>query len=426
MKFGGTCLSNVNSIFRVAKIVGRQQEKSKVLVVVSGCAGVTDKLTQLLSLSVKAEIKLVVENLYQQHVSLCLALAKKLHAEEEFIPVLSSIKYQFERLERFLINPEYYYHQIITLGERLSAQLILGVFNALSLSPHYLNATDYIKVEKSQDQLVPLYKDIRLKCQKLIWLPHSIFVTEGFIALDEEDLLTNLGRNGSDWSAALFAISCDAIRLEIWKDVYGLYTADPQVVSEPNLIPHINFKDLSTLSKLGAAVIHSPALDALSENKLTLELKCILAPEHDGTQILFCDFRPPIKIISSLTRLHLEQKDNQLDIYSKDKGATELRLISSGPLVSNASLFRWFYQQEFEVSLIAIFDNDNKIAPDLISQILDQINISVQQIVMAKFDNTHSFIVARKDSVKVIQALHFALIEQGEIVQVTKEEAKCG
>ncbi|WDE05307.1 hypothetical protein SG34_029145 [Thalassomonas viridans] len=423
MKFGGASLGCIDSILRVVEIVRRQQQKSKVLVVVSGCGGVTDQLTRLLSLSPGEAQAQAVEALHQQHISLSLQLARTLHAEAEFIPVLSAIRYWFEQLEHFLTDVESYYQQIITLGERLSAQLMLGVFKACSLGPGYFDATQGIRVYREQGELVPDYQQMQQLCREICSDCHDLRVTEGFIGLDEGRQLVNLGRNGSDWSAALFAIACNAVRLEIWKEVHGLYSADPRVVEAPELIPHIAFSDLCILAQIGAAVIHAPALAALSDHRLTLELKCTLDPAHDGTRIHFCGMRPAVTVITSLNGVHLEQHDNRLDIYCRDKASTELRLISSEARLTEAQPEHCFYYQGIETSLISVFDNSRLPAPEQIRQTLFDQGIACQCLSVDKFPHSRCLIVARDQVVEALRLLHTKLVMQQAGFHILEEQA---
>lgn len=423
MKFGGASLSCIDSILRVAEIVRRQMKKSKVLVVVSGCGGVTDQLTRLLELPPGKERSQAIKALHQLHIDLSSQLARTLHAEAEFMPVLSAIKYWFERLEQFLTDIDAYYQHIITLGERLSAQLILGVFNALSFRPSHFDATEGIRVYREAGELVPDYQKMRELCRQLGDGCHDLRVSEGFIGLDEQLQLINLGRNGSDWSAALFAIACNAGRLEIWKEVHGLYSADPRVVETSGLIPNIAFRDLCILAQIGAAVIHAPALAALSDHRLTLELKCTRDPAHDGTRIHFCELRPAVAVITSLNGVHLEQKDNWLNIYCRDKASTELRLISSEARLATNEVEHCFYYRGIETSLISVFDNTRLPAPEQISQILIGNGIACQCLSVNKFAHTRCLIVARDQVVEALRLLHIVLVGQGTAINTLEEQA---
>lgn len=303
MKFGGTSVGSVDSIQKVKQIV--EAEKEPVIVVVSALGGITDQLIRTAAMAThgdiayEAEFDCMVqrhEEMIQQVIpsgSTKRTLGKKIHA---LLDELKDIYQGLYLLKDISSNME---DTVVSYGERLSS-LIVG---ALIEDAEVFDSRTFMKTErKHHKHLLDSELSAQLIRETFRELP-KVSVVPGFIASDKNTgRVTNLGRGGSDYTAAVIAAVLEASILEIWTDVDGFMTADPKVISTAYAIEELSYVEAMELCNFGAKVVYPPTIYPAFHENIPILIKNTFNPEAQGTIIRerLSDNTKPIKGISSI------------------------------------------------------------------------------------------------------------------------------
>ncbi|OYW80737.1 MAG: hypothetical protein B7Z27_03270 [Sphingobacteriia bacterium 32-37-4] len=208
---------------------------------------------------------------------------------------------------------DYYYDQIVCIGELFSTCLISHYLNEEKLQNQWLDVRDLLRTDNNfREAGVQFdFSAERIK-QAIQKYEGNITITQGFIGATDDNESTTLGREGSDYTAALFANILDAENLTIWKDVEGVMNADPKAFSEAQLIDELNFNEVIEMAYYGAQVIHPKTIKPLQNKGIPLLVKCFLNPQLKGTIIhnkLVKNLPPIIVVKMNQVMMHLKTKD---------------------------------------------------------------------------------------------------------------------
>ena len=303
MKFGGTSVGSVDSIQRVKQIV--EAEKEPVIVVVSALGGITDQLIRTAAMATRGDIAYESEfnNMVRRHDEMIQqvipsgstkrTLEKRIHA---LLDELKDIYQGLYLLKDISSNME---DTVVSYGERLSS-LIVG---ALVQDAEVFDSRSFMKTErKHHKHLLDSILSEQLIRETFRELP-KVSVVPGFISSDKTTgRVTNLGRGGSDYTAAVIAAVLDASILEIWTDVDGFMTADPKVISTAYAIEELSYVEAMELCNFGAKVVYPPTIYPAFHENIPILIKNTFNPEAQGTVIRaqLSDNTKPIKGISSI------------------------------------------------------------------------------------------------------------------------------
>ena len=182
---------------------------------------------------------------------------------------------------------DYLYDQIVSVGEILSSKIIAAYLNHVGLKTKWIDARDYIHTDNTYREGKVDWELTEDKIRRDLpgILDDYIIITQGFIGSTSENFTTTLGREGSDYSAAIFASCLNAENITIWKDVPGVLNADPKWFAETELIPELSYTDAIELTYYGATVIHPKTIKPLQNKKITLNVRSFIHPENPGTLI---------------------------------------------------------------------------------------------------------------------------------------------
>ena len=303
MKFGGTSVGSVDSILRVKQIVEAEQEPT--IVVVSALGGVTDQLIRTAMMATQGNIayEAEFEGMVRRHDEMIQQVipsgSKKRTLEKKIHGLLDELKDIYQGL--FLLkdissNME---DTVVSYGERLSS-LIVGT---LIQDAEVFDARSFMKTERKHHKyLLDSALSEQLIKETFRELP-KVSVVPGFIASDKHTgRVTNLGRGGSDYTAAVIAAVLDAAVLEIWTDVDGFMTADPKVISTAYAIEELSYVEAMELCNFGAKVVYPPTIYPAFHKNIPILIKNTFNPEAAGTIIRarLSDNTKPIKGISSI------------------------------------------------------------------------------------------------------------------------------
>ena len=289
-KFGGASVKDANAVINVGEILTLHAGQ-KIIVVVSAMGKTTNKLEEILhSIRVQDRTKFVreIDELRAYHYAIMhdlfkgndLSIFQKIDAIIEGINEL----YSTNKLEK----PGYLYDQIVSVGELLSSHIVNDYLVELGKKSSWLDARKMIRTdERHQEANVDWEKSkelIQLEVNRA-FLQSDIVLTQGFIGHTTDGSTTTLGREGSDYSAGIFAYCCDAENVTIWKDVPGMLNADPKYFQNTKKLEKISFKEAIELSYYGASVIHPKTIKPLQNKNIPLFVKSFIEPLGAGTEI---------------------------------------------------------------------------------------------------------------------------------------------
>ena len=315
LKFGGTSVGSVESILNLKKIVEGQQEP--VVVVVSALGGITDKLINTSKLAVEGdEAYLAAYNeMVERHHQMIDAIITDTKKKDTLLATVDDLLGQLKSIYQgvFLIGDlsEKTSNVIVSYGERISSNIVAALIEGAK----WYNSLEFIKTKHKQGRNLfsnsvsnPLILDV-FKSFKNGTADHKVCVAGGFISTDSvTGEVTNLGRGGSDYTAAILAAALDAKVLEIWTDVSGFMTADPRVINTAYPIERLSYVEATELCNFGAKVVYPPTIYPVCIKNIPILVKNTFRPEDKGTiitNVVEEDEGRAIKGISSINNTSL-------------------------------------------------------------------------------------------------------------------------
>ncbi|MBE8721014.1 aspartate kinase [Sphingobacterium pedocola] len=287
-KFGGASVKDAESIKNVAAIISKYKDQ-ELLVVVSAIGKTTDKLEEVTKNYVgqTGDAFIHLNTVKNYHFN----ILKQLF-ETENHPIFDEIANCFVEVEWILEEEpqdsfDYLFDQIVSLGEILSSKILTAYCRFIDIDTKWVDARDYILTDNTYTEAnVDWGKTedkIRMDIPSI--LDNQVIITQGFIGSTSENFTTTLGREGSDYSAAIFASCLNVEDITIWKDVPGVLNADPKWFDQTELIPELSYTDAIELTYYGATVIHPKTIKPLQNKKITLNVRSFINPEKNGTKI---------------------------------------------------------------------------------------------------------------------------------------------
>jgi len=284
-KFGGASVKDaegIKNVFSVLEKVGHED----TLLVISAMGKTTNAL------------ELVIKNYFEKSNELHSSLqdVRKYHNQilmdlfdDEEHDVYYAVNSHFADLEYFIRsnkspNYNFVYDQVVSYGEIISTTIVSHYFNEAGLKNNWIDVRNFIKTNNN-------YRDADVdweKTQQLISKgvkKKALNITQGFLGSDENNFTTTLGREGSDYTAAIFAYCLNAESVTIWKDVPGVLNADPRYFENAVLLNQISYREAIELAFYGASVIHPKTLQPLQRKEIPLFVKSFVNPLLPGTSV---------------------------------------------------------------------------------------------------------------------------------------------
>ena len=306
LKFGGTSVGSVKSILSLKQIVENEAKKQPVVIVVSALGGITDKLiaTSKLAVAGDEEWKTEFDAMVDRHHKMIDTIITDTKAREDLFIKVDALLDQLRSIYFgvFLIHDlsEKTSDAIVSYGERLSSLIV----STLVKGSKWYDSREFIKtVDKNGKHVLDAELTTELVVKTFCELPR-ISLVPGFISSDRDSKeITNLGRGGSDYTAAIIAAALNAEVLEIWTDVDGFMTADPKVIKTAYTINELSYIEAMELCNFGAKVIYPPTIYPVCVKNIPIRVKNTFNPESDGTIIKqkIENNLKPIKGISSIS-----------------------------------------------------------------------------------------------------------------------------
>lgn len=289
-KFGGASIKDaegVKNLIKVLKAVGH----NNTLVVVSAMGKTTNALEKVIDnyFNNKKELQSSIQEVKKYHNEILLDLFGANNYKDKNHPVFDKISEFFNQLNVFFNSnksPDYnfVYDQVVGFGELISTTIISAYLNKVEIENKWLDVRDLIKTDN-------YYRSAKVnwdKTQTIISKKvknNVLNLTQGFLGSDANNFTTTLGREGSDYTAAIFAYCLNAQSVTIWKDVPGVLNADPRYFKNAQLLNQISYRETIELAFYGASVIHPKTLQPLQRKEIPLFVKSFLNPKNAGTSI---------------------------------------------------------------------------------------------------------------------------------------------
>jgi aspartate kinase len=316
-KFGG---ASVNSVERIKKLPGILQlyPDEKVLIVISAMGKTTNALEKVAEAfydNQKEKALSLFHLVKENHLTTAKYLLVKTWLKTE-----NQLRDFFTELEWLLLDKpqreyDYYYDQVVCIGELLSTAIVSAYLNETGIVNQWLDVRDIFRTDDNyRDANIDwVYTGETVKKEIIpLFIKNNLVITQGFIGSTDENESTTLGREGSDYSAAVFANMLDSESLTIWKDVEGVMNADPKEFPDAQLISQLNYDEVIEMAYYGAQVIHPKTIKPIQNKSIPLFVKCFLDSSLPGTVIHTKGLKnlPAIIVLKqNQVLVHLHSKD---------------------------------------------------------------------------------------------------------------------
>ena len=284
-KFGGASVKDAESIKNVASVLN-YTGYDNTIIVVSAIGKTTNLLEKLVKDYVSKSINL--KNTFHELVDSHIQILNELNFSNKK-KLISDVNKIIQKIKFFLDNnksPNYdfIYDQVVSFGEIISTTIVSQYLKSTGILNKLIDAREIIKTDS-------YYRDSNVDWEisqskiKKTFNSDGVFITQGFIGSDYNNFTTTLGREGSDYTAAIIAYSIDAKEVIIWKDVPGVLNADPKEFKKTKLLNKISYREAIELAYYGASVIHPKTLQPLQKKEIPLIVKSFVDPKGKGTVV---------------------------------------------------------------------------------------------------------------------------------------------
>ena len=286
-KFGGASVRDAKRLMNVAFLMEKFPSDQR-MIVVSAMGKTTSALEEVLKTFLDGDDHYL--ELFEQIRQYHLMVAEQLFQKND--TVFHKIHALFDQTLSFMQHVpvhhhDYIYDQVAVLGELVSSRILSDFLNARGIQNQWL---DVRRIITTNNDYRSAKVDLRLSKENLQKVldkySYSCFVTQGFIGASEEGISTTLGREGSDYSAALFAKMLQANKLTFWKDVDGIWSKDPNIFEDAVQLPEVSFREAVEFTYYGAKVLHSKTIQPLADLNIELHVRSFLSPEKIGSKIV--------------------------------------------------------------------------------------------------------------------------------------------
>lgn len=456
MKFGGTSIQDAPSIERVAEII-RARLSLKPVVVVSAMNKTTRKLLQAAEASAAGDNRTtlgILADLKTRHLSEARRLVKSSDGREVF----ALIDKHFDELKKLLEGlailgeiPPRGLDKILAYGELLSAAVLTDALSERGIPARLLDARELIKTDDRYGSASPIFEITNQKMRETIpeLLASGIVpVIQGFIGSSRDGATTTLGFEGSDYTATIVGAALDAGDIQIWKDVSGLMTADPQVFSGARTVKLCSFAEAADLTFFGAKVLHPKAIHPAAQKKIPVHIYNSREPTAPGTTITAATppcanviksiaYKRPITIINAIAASggdgsRFVPADDLLRVFADILATRHIQPLITSVSASNVVLaldsreLRHGGRDLMEAvsdfgtataepgrAIVSMVGEGVRGEPSLVGRVFNAIGeIEMGLILHGSSPITMSFVIAEQDVEKVIERLHGVFFEQ--------------
>jgi aspartate kinase len=456
MKFGGTSVGTGENIRHVVDLVAQNTKNAKVAVVVSALAGVTNSLIEVAEQAKKSDekhIQAFIKELLEKHLTvISTAITSKPIQKEisqitektiaELEKVLTGICYVGELTPK---SKDY----VLSFGERLSVPIVWGAIKDRKLETQCFTGKEAgIVTDSNFGEADPLMNfTTHLINERLgpLFAKGVIPVVTGFIAADQDGIVTTVGRGGSDYTATILGVALGVDEVWIWTDVDGIMTTDPKIVPSARMLPQLSYQEAAEMAIFGAKAMHPRALGPVIKENIPVRIRSVFHPENPGTLITkepdanSTEVVKAVAMIKDVAMLNVNGAGmvgapgsyakvfdvlgkNNINVMMISTAASEanismiikrgllgraistleIALLERGGVVSEVSA-------EDDVAVIAVMGAHMKGTLGVASRIFSivaQKGINIRMIAQGSSELNISFVVKEKDGVAVVRAIH--------------------
>ena len=457
MKFGGTSVGTGENIRRVAEIVAQQAKNNcKVVVVVSALAGVTNKLLEVASQATRSDekhIKAFIKELLQKHKEVISTAISSSQTQKEVTLITEGTIAELEKVLTGIcyvgeLTPKSKDY-VVSFGERLSAPIVWGAIQDHKLETQRFTGKEAgIVTDSNFGEASPLMNyTTHLVHERLGPLLERgiIPVVTGFIAANQDGIVTTVGRGGSDYTATILGVALEVDEVWIWSDVDGIMTTDPKIVPSAKMLPELTYQEAAEMAIFGAKAMHPRALEPVIKEGIPVRIRNSFQPENPGTLI---SNQPKTKATQAVKAVAMIKDVAMINVYGPSMvGAPgsyakvfdvlgknninimmtsiavseanisiiirrgllgraisnlEIALLGRGGLISEVS-------SEDDVSVVAVMGASMKGTLGLASRIFAiaaKNGINIRMIAQGSSELNISFVVKEKDAPAAVKAIH--------------------
>jgi aspartate kinase len=456
MKFGGTSVGTGDNIRYVADLVTKNAKNFRVTVVVSALAGVTNKLFEISEQALKSNEKHIqkfTKDSLDEHLKVISTAISSKQIQKE---VTQSTEKTITELEKVLTGISYVGEltpkskdYVVSFGERLSAPIICGAIKDHKVETQCFTGKEAgIVTDSNFGEADPLMNfTTHLIHERLNPLLEKgiIPVVTGFIAANQDGIVTTFGRGGSDYTATILGAALDANEVWIWTDVDGILTTDPKIVPSARMLPQLSYQEAAEMAIFGAKAMHPRALEPVIKENIPVRIRSVFHPENPGTLITKepnaknTEAVKAVAMIKDVAMLNVNGAGmvgapgsyakvfdvlgkNNINVMMISTAASEanismiikrgllgraisnleIALLERGGIVSEVSA-------EDDVAVIAVMGANMKGTLGVASRIFTTVakkGINIRMIAQGSSELNISFVVKEKDGVAVVRAIH--------------------
>src|SRR4051812_42072712 len=441
MKFGGTSVEDSKAIDRVLGIV-RERLAEQPVVVVSAMAKVTDQLLATARAAGDGEREKSLEMaraLRERHYS----AAGELLGTGVFTQFHSELEQDFDALDELLrgivaggeLTPRTSDH-VASFGERISSKMVAAAFSARGLNASHVDSRQCIVTDDTYGRALPQFEEIDARLRKLVrplLEQKRVPMMGGFIGATREGVTTTIGRGGSDFTAAIVGAGLDAARIEIWTDVDGMMTTDPNLCADARRIKVISFEEAGELAYFGAKVLHPATLLPAIQKNIPVHVLNSRNPKSEGTRI---EARAPkcenvFKAIAAKKRITIvdvvatrmlmahgylksifevfDRHKCAVDMVSTSEVSVSLTVDSNEALPAIAADLQKLADVKYEgrKAIVCLVGENIRGTRGIAAKVFGAIpDIEVRMISQGASEINISFVIAEDDVPRAVQALH--------------------
>lgn len=451
MKFGGSSIATAERLSVVMGLIEKSSLQTETLAVVSAFGGITDQLIQMIQKAGDGDDTYYLEygKFVEWHEEMVTTMTSGKH-QHDLLEVISKYTSRLGEILRGVYLVRYVapktYHQILSYGERLSARIITESLVERGIDAGFVDARHLLRTDDNYGAGVVDFQVSNTQIQSFFKDNVGTHIITGFIASNEKEETTTLGRSGSDYTAAIFGAALDADEIEIWTDVDGILTANPREVPEARSIPVMTYEDAMEMSHFGAKVIFPPTIQPAMHADIPIRIKNTFNPNFEGTLINRDgqDARQRITGISSMDNISLIRMQGSgmigktgftgrifQSMASSNVGVMLISLASSEHSIcfavepGSAETAKKALEKEFQVELqvqniakilieenlciVAVVGENMRHTPGIagkVFNVLGELGANVVAIAQGSSERNISIVIAKEDEVRVKQKLH--------------------
>lgn len=377
-KFGGASINSIERIKNTGNIIGSFKGE-KILIIISAMGKTTNALEKVVDAFFdgrKEDALQLFEQVKDAHLNMLkyLVTLNWQQAEEQLKDFFTEVEWLLH--DKPVREYDYYYDQIVCCGELLSTALVSIYLNETGIKNKWVDVRDIVRTD---DNFRDAYINWNYTQQKVkediepLFNEYDIVITQGFIGATDENESTTLGREGSDFSAAIFANILDAESQTIWKDVEAVMNADPKEFADAENIYALSYREVVEMAYYGAQVIHPKTIKPLENKNIPLHVRCFLNPALPGTVI-------SNKPVHNLPPVIVLKKDQVLmELSSKDFSFVEEKPMSQLHEMFAAIKIRPNLSQNGAIGLLCCLDNKAEKIEKLALAASEIFNVQVQK-----------------------------------------------